>query len=244
MNREEIIDILESFAPIELQEDWDNSGWQIKSKKTDINRVLVCVSPTIDVLEQAIEKDIDLIISHHPLIFPNITRIDNEFINLAIKNDIQLYSMHTNFDKAGDGTSSYLANELGFTKLEKFNDYVQITELEKVETIEDIVSRIKQTFNLTHLKVIGYNPHQEIRKIAFCAGSGGEFLEKIHQIDVALYITSDVKYHNEVKKSNCAVIDIDHMTSERPALKKIFALLNEQDIKVLIADEKCNITYI
>ena len=80
-----IISKIEKYASLELAEPWDNSGWQINLGHDYTNKVLVALSMTRDVLEQAITNDCDLIITHHPMIFNSMKKIDNSLIASAIK---------------------------------------------------------------------------------------------------------------------------------------------------------------
>ena len=113
----EVIDKLNSFSPNSYQESFDNSGLQVGDMSQNINSVLVCLDVTEDVLNEAISRGANLIVSHHPLIFHGLKRVTidtyiERIIRLAIKNDIAIYSMHTNLDKIRYGVSWRLAEEL------------------------------------------------------------------------------------------------------------------------------------
>lgn len=117
MKCKEIIGIMEKIAPEELAESWDNVGLQIGNKEDDIKRVLVTLDITEQVVDEAIEGNIDMIISHHPFIFKPISSITmndskGKLINKLIKNDINLYVSHTNMDIADDGLNDMLAKKL------------------------------------------------------------------------------------------------------------------------------------
>ena len=86
-----IISKIEKYASLELAEPWDNSGWQINLNHDYTNKVLVALSMTKDVLEQAITNDCDLIITHHPMIFNSMKKIDNSLILETIKKDVKNY---------------------------------------------------------------------------------------------------------------------------------------------------------
>ena len=105
----EVIEKLEKIAPLETQEEWDNSGWQIN---LGIKKIMLTLNVTQDVLKQAIEQKCDLIISHHPMIFKPLSCIKNKVIISAIQNRIQIYSAHTNFDKSSIGTTQTLVETL------------------------------------------------------------------------------------------------------------------------------------
>lgn len=243
MKKKEIINCLEDFAPLELQEQWDNSGWQIKSDKDEIKKVLLCVSVTKDIIKQAIEQGVELVVAHHPLIFPDVKNIVDERFLLAIKNDIQIYSMHTNFDKVKDGTTACLAKILGFDELVKVNDFVQAIHLSDSLNIDDIILKTKLALNVEKIKVINYKCKKFINNIAFCAGAGGCFISDISE-KFDLYITSDVKYHEAEQCSGGIILDVGHLESERPSLIKIKELLNDKGLEIVVANEKTNAIFI
>ncbi len=121
MKLSDIIRYLESEVSILLQEDYDNSGLICGNPEKEIDSALVCVDVTQDVLYEAIENDISLIVSHHPLIFSGIKKLSGRsyveriLIN-AIKNDIAIYCMHTNLDNVIGGVNHYLARAIGLEK--------------------------------------------------------------------------------------------------------------------------------
>ena len=103
INVGEIINEIEKFAPVEMAQNWDNTGWQINFNKQEAKKIMLCLSVTQDIISQAINQECDLIISHHPLIFNPLKKITSDTVTEkiiieAIKNDIQIYSAHTNLD--------------------------------------------------------------------------------------------------------------------------------------------------
>ncbi|MCF0206737.1 MAG: Nif3-like dinuclear metal center hexameric protein, partial [Bacteroidales bacterium] len=118
MKVRELVEELEAFAPSCLQESYDNAGLNIGNPESEITGVLICVDVVPEVIDEAISKSCNMIISHHPLIFPNIRRITGrnmveKSIIKAIKNDISIYCGHTNFDKAQNGVSMKMCEKLG-----------------------------------------------------------------------------------------------------------------------------------
>ena len=114
----EIIEYLESIAPLSYQENYDNSGLLVGDENMKIKSVLTCLDCTEEVIEEAIKKQCNLIISHHPIIFNDIKKITHSTYNervvlKAIKNDVAIYAIHTNLDNIEGGVSFILANKLG-----------------------------------------------------------------------------------------------------------------------------------
>ena len=113
----EIIKILEDYAPPELAESWDNSGWQVFFGNDNTTKVLICLSVTDEVINQAVELGCNLIVSHHPVIFKPIKVIKDSKLIKAVQRGIQIYSLHTNCDKTNNGTSDLIAQKLNLKKL-------------------------------------------------------------------------------------------------------------------------------
>ncbi len=123
MKIKELLSSFEEYAPLALQEDFDNSGLQIGDREADITGVLICIDITPTVVEEAIQNNLNLIISHHPLIFSKLKKINGsdyieKSIILAIKNDIAIYCGHTNFDNVYNGVSAKICDKLGLTNLQ------------------------------------------------------------------------------------------------------------------------------
>ncbi len=122
MKIKEIIDSFEEFAPLALQEDFDNSGLNIGNAENNISGILICIDITPDVIEEAISHKCNLIVSHHPLIFSGLKKITGsnyveQAVILAIKNDISIFCGHTNFDQVFEGVSAKMCEKIGLKNL-------------------------------------------------------------------------------------------------------------------------------
>lgn len=220
MNKYEIVRKIEEFAPLETQESWDCSGWGVGvNKKEDVNRVLFALTVTDKIIEQAREKNCDMIISHHPLFY----------VPLEWK-DINIYCAHTNLDKAEGGTTDRLIKELGFEKTESY-EFVRIVRLENPITVEELQQRLLKIS--PKLRYINNYDAKEIKSIGFCAGSGSEF---INETDTDAFVTGDLKFHTALDCKQ-VVFDIGHFESEIFA-PKILKEITGAGEKGVIADEK------
>ena len=233
-----IISKIEKYASLDLAETWDNSGWQINLDHDYTNKVLVALSFTKDVLEQAITNDCDLVITHHPLIFNPIKKISNSLITEAIKNNICVYCAHTNLDKTYGSTTDALCGVLGLKNLVTVNDYIKISHLKDEIALDEFVSGIKQSLNSERLKLINPSNVQTVRNVAICAGGGGSNIETLNDYDVDLYITGDIKFHKALEVEGFAVVDIGHFESELPVLPLIQGLIAKTKVEVIIAQEE------
>ncbi|MGI6778640.1 MAG: Nif3-like dinuclear metal center hexameric protein [Acetivibrionales bacterium] len=124
----EIIDFFEGFAPLRLAEEWDNVGLIIGNRNEEVNRLMLCLDVTSDVVDEAVSKKINMIVSHHPFLFKGLKRISGDsaktrIIYKLIKNDINVYCAHTNLDVAKGGINDCLAGILELTDVTSLNKY-------------------------------------------------------------------------------------------------------------------------
>jgi dinuclear metal center YbgI/SA1388 family protein len=145
MKINELLDILDKIAPFSLQESHDNSGIQFADLEAPIIKILLALDLTLEILEEAIENKVNLILTHHPLLFAplkQITKQNNPLLFQTITNQINLLALHTNYDLAENGLNDYVANLLGITKIAplksslekiyKFAVYVPIQDVDKI----------------------------------------------------------------------------------------------------------------
>ncbi len=230
MQIKQIISELENIAPLETQEEWDNSGWQIlpENESKNIEKIFLCLSLTKENILQAKENHCELIISHHPFLFPHAVPID---FNVGIP----IYSSHTPLDVADGGTTDSLIKLLGYKNVEKYGEFLRIVELDEPLLLNDFTLMLKIKLNLFNLRIVNNENIKKIKKIAFCAGSGADFLADAEKICADIFVTGDVKYHTALE-SHVIIADIGHFESERPVLETIKSLYD--DIEVITADEK------
>jgi len=229
MKKQELIKVLEDFAPLETQENWDNSGWQILTGKENINKAMLCLSVTKDVIEQAKQAYCDIIISHHPLFY----------VPFSFNQGISIYSAHTNLDKARGGTTDRIIELLGYKNTEKIEDFVRTVS--DNTTLDEFILKLKIALNLSHIRVSNNNKINKIRKIAFCAGSGSEFEDLAIENGADVLVTGDVKYHKALD-SKIVLIDIGHFESEIPIVNTLEKLLKDK-VEIVIAKEKSPFQY-
>ena len=131
MNKYELVQKIEKFAPLETQEKWDCSGWGVDIKDNkEVHLVLFALTVTDKIIQQAREQNCDMIISHHPMFF----------VPLEWR-DINIYSAHTNLDKAFGGTTDTLINELGF-EVSEIYEFVRIVKLKNPITVNELKQKL------------------------------------------------------------------------------------------------------
>ena len=147
MKLKEIINYLQEWAPLSLQESYDNSGLIVGDAGMEVNGALICLDSTEEVIDEAIEKGINLVIAHHPIVFKGLKKFNGKdyverVVMKAIKNDIALYAIHTNLDNVFTGVNAMISDRLGLSNLQilalksdtimKYRVYVPQTHLEQV----------------------------------------------------------------------------------------------------------------
>ena len=240
MNDKEFNEIMEEICPCSLQEEWDNSGYQINLSNSFIKKILVALEITTEVVEEAIARKVDMILTHHPLFFKEWKIVDNNNVignNTArlIKGNISVYSCHTSFDKMKGGNNDYLSDILGVVNLVNFEgDNTEICrkgELKKSIPFNKFIDFVSDKLDIDKcfMSAIG-DTNKTIKMIGLCSGSGGEYIElaKNNQCDV--FITGDVKYHDArtAEELKLCVIDAGHFGTEKCFVDNMINLLENK----------------
>ena len=214
MDKYSIVKKIEDFAPPELAESWDCSGWAVNVKsKYEVFKVMVCLTVTDDIVNQARTQNCDMIISHHPLFFVPLNW-----------RDINIYSAHTNLDKTGGGTTDTLISTLGL-KITDASDFLRYSDTNiSIEEFLKLLSKVSP--NLRYLNN---------KNISYCAGSGSEFIQEAYENGADALVTGDLKFHTALE-SPIAVFDIGHFESEILILDVIKNLLS--CVEIIFAKEK------
>lgn len=239
----DIIDIIESVAPLKWQEEWDNSGLQVGNRNAEVQSVLLTTDVTEAVVREAIERHCEMIVSHHPLLFHGLKQVCGETpqercVELAIRHDIAIYSAHTTMDSWLHGVSGRMAEKIGIRNYslltgEEFGLGV-IGDLQEEKPLDVFLQDVKKAFGAPLLRYVK-GKSETVRKVALCGGAGAEFVEDAIAQGADAFITADVKYHtflDAVGRIN--LIDMDHWVSEH-FTREIFRELLQDKVNILIA---------
>lgn len=252
-----VIDIskeIERFAPKFLKEDYDNVGLMIGDAQKEVKKVLLSLDCTNKVINEAIQLNCDLIINHHPLLFKKPSSIVKgdlvgEKIITLIKEDIALYSCHTNLDSAKNGINETIVNILGFnsTKIiepNELRDYRdggigRIVELEKETPISEIIGIVKEKLNVKNMRIV--RGSEKVRVLAIINGSGQDFFYKAKSLGADCIITGDTTYHfaSDFKEMGISILDPGHFSTEYIVFLKTLEFLKEKfrDVEFIAAKE-------
>jgi dinuclear metal center YbgI/SA1388 family protein len=241
MNVKELIRWFEGWADPAWQEKWDNCGWQVEPGVTgEPARVLVCLTPTLAVMREAIALrergiEVNLIFAHHPLIFGGLRRLVTgepiaEMARLAFAHQIGIYSAHSNFDQVNHGTADVLAELLALKQVEPIAPtqdglgYGRIGVLEPALKVRDLLSKIESKLNPPELIVsVDAAMEQTIERVAVLGGSGASYIDAAVKAGAQAYLTSDCKFHQfqEARDRGLILIDAGHYATERPACDRL-----------------------
>ena len=179
----DIAEAIENFAPKRLQESYDNAGLQVGDPEMDVYAALLCLDVTEDVLNEALERHCNLIISHHPLLFKGLKEVTGRtaterIVISAIKKNIAIYSAHTNLDSAWEGVSHEIAHVLNMRDLRVLepHDGEELTYLGVVGNVQptpkiEFLRKIKEAFKVKSLRYSSQSPQLVVRKVAVCGGA-------------------------------------------------------------------------
>jgi len=233
MNKYEIIKRIENFAPPETAEPWDCAGFLAETPKQEVSKIMLCLTPTEEVIQQAIRKNCDMIISHHPMFSVNL---NSELVTDKFQPCIDIYSAHTNMDKANGGTTDTLIKTLDLEKYKKAvnHEFLRMIELPTPLSVMDFARELKKIS--PNLRYINNKNVKTLSKIMFCAGSGAEFITESKELGAECLVTGDLKFHPALD-AEIVVFDIGHYESEILILP-VFKNLIGTEVEIVFAEEK------
>jgi len=248
---EDIVAFLERIAPSATAEEWDNPGLQVGNPSQEVWRILVALDPTLKAVKEASKREAQLVLSHHPLIFPSVASLNREIypgdvIFEACKGEIGIVAAHTNLDVAQGGINDMLASlfSLAGTEVLKKIEGVagaglgRIGELQEPEELLSFAAKVK---TLLELEVVGVSGggRERIKKVAIVGGSGGSLVPLAFAAGADVLVTGDVGHHDALQAETLgmALIDAGHFHTE----KKAFALFGNH-FRDLLTEEGWDVT--
>ena len=207
MKIKEVISALERFAPLPLQEDWDNAGLQLGLTETEASGALLCLDVNERIVDEAIAKGCNLIVSHHPLLFRGLKTISDadsvqRTVLKAIRAGVAVVSMHTNMDNARGGVNFKMAEKMGLTDVEFFAPKGGgadagsgvIGSLPQAVAADDLVISLKKQFDVECAQC-NELLRRPIRRVAICGGAGDFLLGEAIKAGADAFVTGEMHYH-------------------------------------------------
>lgn len=229
MTVQNIMGVITEIAPLRWQEDYDNAGLQVGDVNAEVHKALIALDVTEELVDEAVAKSCDLIISHHPLIFRGLKHITPQtyierVIMKAVKHDIAIVSMHTNLDNSFLGVSRVLAERLGLKNLLLLQPSVDepeicgagmIGEYDQPMKEVDFLELVSETIGSPCLKHSALTSRM-IKRVALCGGSGTPFMSDALRCNADAYLTADIKYHDFfVPEGRILLVDGGHFETEQ-----------------------------
>lgn len=249
MRCDEIIKILEGQSPREYAMEWDHVGLLVGRKDKEIRKLMLAVDVTNQVIETAVAQQVDMIVSHHPMIFGKIDRVNDDTvlgrkILTLTEAGICCYAMHTNFDTKG-GMAKEAAKRLNLKNCQVLEETCngegigQIGLLKSTMTLGELAELVKQKFDLENVIIYG-NTSTEVEKIAISPGSGRSMIDISAKKGADCLITGDIGHHEGIDAVELGVpiIDASHYGLEKIFMDYMYNYLKDfcPEVELSIAD--------
>lgn len=239
----DLITALDEIAPFGMAETWDNVGLIVGDRDRRVGSVLVGLDPTNRLLEEALDREADTVITHHPAIFRPIPTIDTgessgRFLEQALTHRLNIIACHTNFDSVCKGVNDVLADLLGLQDVSPlvpanapFPDDAglgRIGSYPQPMKRGEFVALLLEVLDLKTMQVAGELP-ETISAVALCGGSGSEFAETAKRSGADLYISAEIKHNvgRWAEENDFCIIDGTHYATEKPAVRLLAEQLRE-----------------
>jgi dinuclear metal center YbgI/SA1388 family protein len=237
MRVSDITRAIEAFAPLGIQENWDNSGLLIGSPDDEVSGVMVGFDCTPGLIDRALAAGCDMVITHHPLIFGGLKAIRpedpvGEAVIKAVRGGVAVYAAHTTADKVIAGVSGAMARKLGLDHIVILEEEPGGTGLGVVGDLGEpmdpqaLLALLKEKFALKVLRV-SKPVRGKISRVAMCGGSGSSLIGAARTAGAQLYISADISYHHFFTPEGFMIADIGHFESEVEIVDIFFSELQK-----------------
>lgn len=230
MTVSDIYKFLDVFFPFPTACEWDNSGLLIGDKNATVTKAIIALDCTEDVLTEAETTGAELIITHHPVIFPDVNSVlSDSIVHRLIKNGTSVISAHTNLDKAERGVNYCLAKHLGLHSvfsIEATDGFsIRCGELDTSFTPDEFVKYVGEKLGIIPRFCAG---DRKVKRVAVCGGSGGDFFGDAIRTGADAYVTADIKHHIFLEAANRGITLIDggHFNTEDTVIEPLKNLLS------------------
>ncbi len=223
---------LERLAPVSLAEEWDNVGLLVGRHVAPVSRILVALDLRDAVLDEAEHVGADVILTHHPAIFPSVTAVSDatvpgRLVLRAARAGIAVVAAHTNLDAARDGLNDQMADMLGLRDLAPLRSSPtdlalglgRVGRTPAGTTLHDLVTAVGVAFAHPQRSFVG-DPERALETVAVCTGSGASLIEDAVAVGADAYVTGDLKYHDADRAPGLALVGVPHGVVERAALRE------------------------
>ena len=238
----QLIDFLREFAPPDLAESWDNVGLLIGDPANEISSVLTCLTLTPNVAEEAIARQAQLIVTHHPVLFRPVKQLttatsEGRMLLSLIRADVAVYSPHTCYDSAVDGINQQLARSFGLQEIQPLRPRHidqpvgsgRFGRLPRPVSMSELIQQTKSVLGISQLQYVG-RLDRVVTKLAIACGAAAEFLADAARCGCEAFLTGEARFHAclEAEAANVAMILPGHYATERPAMLQLATILKSR----------------
>lgn len=248
----EVVSFLREFAPLELAEDWDNVGLLIGDPADEIRSALTCLTLTPNVASEAISRGVQLIVTHHPVLFHPVQRLTAEtsegrMLLSLIRAGISVYSPHTSYDSTTDGINAQLARLFNLRDVQplrpnatpasetQFPGSGRWGALPSTTSLRDLIELVKPALRVPTVQYVG-NLDRPITKLGIACGAAAEFLRDAAKLGCEALLTGEARFHSclEAEAANIALILPGHFATERPAMEQLANVLHSRFTELVV----------
>ncbi len=247
MQIRDVLTFLQTFAPPQLAEGWDNTGLLVGGEQDQVSTVLTCLTLTPEVAQEAVARGVQLIVTHHPVLFRPVQRIAGDtaegvMLLALIRAGVGVYSPHTSYDSAREGINQQWAEALQLDAICPLRpiDRGEGDEasglgagrwgnLQKRVPLETFVEVVKQTLGVTNTQYVG-EPSRSVQRVAIACGAAAEMMSDAARHRCEVLLTGEARFHAclEAQALDIALVFPGHYATERPAMERLAAILKRQ----------------
>lgn len=254
MKIRDIAAVIERFAPLSLQESYDNSGLIVGRYDDEVHSAMLAVDVTEAVLDEAEQQGCDLIITHHPIVFHALKRFNSasyveRCVERAIRNGIALYACHTNLDSAPGGMSWRVGEMIGLREMRVLQPspsdpeagFGVVGRLPEGEDAVELLRRVKRLFDVGAIRHNAIAQPRRVERVAVCTGAGGSLIDAAAAAEADLYLTADLRYNDFMRGERGMIIaDMGHFESEICAIQILFDILSKNLCTFAVRKSLCS----
>mgnify|MGYP002635784526 CR=1 FL=1 len=231
----DVIAFLENFAPPALAEDWDNVGLLVGREAAEVRQIMTCLTLTPDVAAEAVQQGVQMVVSHHPVLFRAAKKItdatsEGRMLLHLIENGVAVYSPHTSFDSAELGINQQLAESFGLSEIQPIRPSENVEGLGSGRVgrlahsvpLTEFLGTVRSAVGSEYVEFSG-SSDAPVLQVAVACGAAAEFLTDGIRLGCDTFVTGEARFHSalEARAEGINLILLGHYSSERPAVEQL-----------------------
>lgn len=249
---EDVSTYLQTLAPLELAESWDNVGLLVGRHSAPVRNIMTALTLVPDNVVEAIEGKADLVVVHHPLPFQPQKRITTDstpgrMLLDLIQAGIAVFSLHTAWDNTSDGINDQLARLIGLNNtiplipsknpelLKRQLGSGRAGNLPRTSPLETVAQTLQRALNTASLSIVGERT-SPVNRVGIVCGSGGSLISAARERNCDLFVTGEATFHQclEAQASGLSVLLLGHFASEKFAMNQLTRLLSQKFPELMV----------